>query len=307
MAESPIPDISVIIPVLDNEDGLRACVHALQQQSLPSERFEIIVVDNGSEDGTLEAAGELPVRLFSQVEPKTPYAARNRGLKEARGRIIAFTDSLCIPDRQWLENGLKRLESEEADLLGGHVEFTFSERGSAAERFDSLINVEVKDNIARKGVAKTGNLFVRRDLFSIVGPFREDVRSGGDVEWTGRATRTGFRIIYGRDVVVYYAARPLIPLLKKMYRVGKGQPEIWKRENMTHKEMISRMIYDLRPMLPGFIRDQIKFREQTSVPNSTISLMAVGWSCRLATGAGRLAGFRLLHSSRQKKGKRNHE
>src|SRR5690625_514486 len=117
MAESPIPDISVIIPVLDNEDGLRACVHALQQQSLPSERFEIIVVDNGSEDGTLEAAGELPVRLFSQVEPKTPYAARNRGLKEARGRIIAFTDSLCIPDRQWLENGLKRLESEEADLL----------------------------------------------------------------------------------------------------------------------------------------------------------------------------------------------
>src|SRR5690625_564449 len=160
------------------------------------------------------------------------------------------------------------LESEEADLVGGHVEFTFSERGSAAERFDSLINVEVKDNIARKGVAKTGNLFVRRDLFSIVGPFREDVRSGGDVEWTGRATRTGFRIIYGRDVVVYYAARPLIPLLKKMYRVGKGQPEIWKRENMTHKEMISRMIYDLRPMLPGFIRDQIKFREQTSVPRS---------------------------------------
>src|SRR5690625_4626709 len=128
MAESPIPDISVIIPVLDNEDGLRACVHALQQQSLPSERFEIIVVDNGSEDGTLEAAGELPVRLFSQVEPKTPYAARNRGLKEARGRIIAFTDSLCIPDRQWLENGLKRLERDRKStrLNSSHVAISYA-------------------------------------------------------------------------------------------------------------------------------------------------------------------------------------
>src|SRR5690625_5310229 len=84
MAESPIPDISVIIPVLDNEDGLRACVHALQQQSLPSERFEIIVVDNGSEDGTLEAAGELPVRLFSQVERSEEHTSE----LQSRGHLV---------------------------------------------------------------------------------------------------------------------------------------------------------------------------------------------------------------------------
>lgn len=307
MAHPPNPDLSVIIPVRNNPEGLKRCVRALERQTLPAERFEIIVVDNGSDDGTLEMAEQLPVRLFTQSHPRTPYAARNRGLKEARGRIIAFTDTHCIPDRAWLENGMKRLESEGADLLGGQVEFTFSERGSAAERFDSLVNLEMKENIARKGVAKTGNLFARRDLFSIVGPFREDVRSGGDVEWTGRATRTGFKIVFGPDVVVYYPARPLIPLLKKMYRVGKGQPEIWRRESLSGRQMLGRLLYDLRPMLPGFIRDQIVFREQKDVPNSMMALMAVGWSCRLATGAGRLVGLRQLQRGGKREGKQHLE
>lgn len=300
----PHPLVSVIIPVLNNLSGIERCIGALQNQSWPADRMEVIVVDNGSSDGTwesLQARQEtyrqsgMRLCLLRADKAFTPYVARNRGLEKATGQIIAFTDSTCIPEPKWIENGVRELQRQNADLLGGHVRFIYSDPKNAAERYDSLLNVEVKHNVARRGVAKTGNLFVRREIFDRVGRFDETVRSGGDVEWTGRASRMGCRIVYGADAVVGYEARRLIPLLKKFYRVGKGQPAIWVREEgLGTGKMLWRILYDLRPVLPGFIHSMIEYREQKDVPNSIFSLMMVGWLCRITNGAGRLAGMARL-------------
>ena len=97
------PFVSVIIPVLERYEALGGCLRALAGQSYPPDRIEILVVDNGRIPRAEEAlgGGRGPVR-FLHEPVKGSYRARNRGLREARGSIYAFTDSDCIPDRDWI-------------------------------------------------------------------------------------------------------------------------------------------------------------------------------------------------------------
>ncbi|MEX0770010.1 MAG: glycosyltransferase [Balneolaceae bacterium] len=285
------PFVSVIIPVLNNARGIRLAVDAVRNQTYPADRVEVIVVDNGSDDETPEVVSQLPVRYLTEESVKSPYAARNRALEVAKGEMIAFTDSDCIPDERWLEHAVRLIQRENADLMGGLVTFEYSSKVTAAERYDSLINLEVKNNVLNRGAAKTSNLIVKKELFDEIGYFLHDVRSGGDVEWTQRATRKGYKIVFGSDVRVKKKARTLIPLLKKLYRIGKGQPAVWKAEGFNRFQILKKVLYDFRPVTPRFIRSLIEYRGQEQVSNSMFSLMWVGWLCRLANGLGCFRGM----------------
>lgn len=285
------PFVSVIIPVLNNARGIRLAVDAVRNQTYPADRVEVIVVDNGSDDETPEVVSQLPVRFLTEESVKSPYAARNRALEVAKGEMIAFTDSDCIPDERWLEHAVRLIQRENADLMGGLVTFEYSSKVTAAERYDSLINLEVKNNVLNRGAAKTSNLIVKKELFDEIGYFLHDVRSGGDVEWTQRATRKGYKIVFGSDVRVKKKARTLIPLLKKLYRIGKGQPAVWKAEGFNRFQILKKVLYDFRPVTPRFIRSLIEYRGQEQVSNSMFSLMWVGWLCRLANGLGCFRGM----------------
>src|SRR3546814_8574240 len=93
------PLISVIIAVWNGRATIGRCLDAVRAQSLPSEELEIIVVDNGSSDGTAEIARSVPgVIVLTEHRPGS-YAARNRGLAHARGTYVAFTDADCRPAR----------------------------------------------------------------------------------------------------------------------------------------------------------------------------------------------------------------
>ena len=115
------PRVSVVIPVRNRAPGLRQCLAALEGQSFPRAEFEIIVVDNGSTDD-LEGARRLfpAVRWLQEVAPGS-YAARNGGLRQAAGEIIAFTDADCVPDAGWLREGVAALTDGSATVVGGEV------------------------------------------------------------------------------------------------------------------------------------------------------------------------------------------
>src|SRR5262245_7855555 len=103
-------DVSVVIPVYNGASTLAACLTALESQSLPRPRFEIIVVDDGSTDETASIAAAFPVRLVRRTNGGAP-AARNSGLREATGAWVAFTDADCIPSRGWLAHLMGAVES----------------------------------------------------------------------------------------------------------------------------------------------------------------------------------------------------
>src|SRR5581483_2434095 len=131
----PMPAaISVIVPARDAGDGIDALCDALAAQTLARERFEVVVVDDGSRDATADRAEghALRPRVVRRPRPGGSYAARNDGLAAAGAGLIAFTDSDCLPEPGWLAAGLARLEGG-AGLVAGAVRLPLRERPSLAE------------------------------------------------------------------------------------------------------------------------------------------------------------------------------
>lgn len=225
------PRVSVVVPVFNDAERLQQTLEALRTQTYPDERHEVIVVDNGSTDGSSEVARAFDeVTLLYELDHlSSPYSARNRGIEAAKGDDIALLDATCVPVREWMAEGVQCLSSKGADLAGGNVEFSFQGKPTAGELFDSITNIRMRESV-QQGKGKTANLFVRREVFDAIGLFPEGVRSGGDVRWTRRATEEGHVLVFCEGATVRKPARRLWALLKKQWRVAQGQPAIWRQE-----------------------------------------------------------------------------
>lgn len=221
---------SIIIPVFNDAKNIGETLTCITEQIDSWEKYEVIVVDNGSTDDTRET-----VRRFKQVTLleehrylNSPYSARNRGIEKSSGEIVILLDATCKPTKDWLKAGIAALEEQECDLVGGKVSFGFeTPTPTIAELHDAITNIRMKASIQEKGVAKTANLLIKRKVFNKIGVFPEGIRSGGDVRWTAKATQAGFKLLYSQNAEVIKKARKLKPLLKKQWRVSKAQPVIW--------------------------------------------------------------------------------
>lgn len=223
------PKISIIIPIFNDAESLRGTINGLKAQSLPGNQFEIIVIDNGSSVDMSFASSDPEIIFLEELQyANSPYSCRNRGLEIARGEVVIFLDATCRPTPQWLEQGLKCLET--SDLIGGNVLFDFEEEVNAAKIYDSLIYIRMKEKIERDKAAMTANLFVKKKVIDAVGKFPEGLRSGGDVRWTKIATNKGFELRFCEQATVYKKARSYWALLKKQWRVSKAHPHMWEKE-----------------------------------------------------------------------------
>jgi glycosyltransferase involved in cell wall biosynthesis len=216
------PLVSVIIPVKNGAKTIDKLLMALQKQDYPEESKEVIVVDNGSRDDTVGIVRKYPWALLEyETGIASSYAARNKGISAARGDILAFTDADCIPETDWIKNGVRNLLQTGADMIGGRIEFVFSRRRSTAEIFDSLNSLRNDSFIQNKMGAVTANLFVKKCVFEQMGLFPE-VRSGGDINWTGRAMNQGFLLVYSSTALVRHPSRDLKGVLRKSWFCGTG-------------------------------------------------------------------------------------
>jgi len=290
MSSNSYPFVSVIIPVYNGALGISKTLLALQAQTYPRDHFEIIVVDNGSTDTTREVISKFPVKMLQQPI-RSSYAARNVGIAAARGDIIAFTDSDCEPDANWLLHGVRHLQTHSADAIGGLVSFTFSANPSAAEYADALINIDNESSIAMHGMAATANLLVTRATLHKVGNFNQQLQSGGDGEWSARAKKSGITVQFAVDAIMYHPARPFHELLTKHIRVGSGSVAVWSARGKSVLWKIAATLYLFTPLfmlkVPKLIRK--KFPHQTSLP--TFKIMWVVYVCKLFTGFGIIKAF----------------
>jgi len=227
-------DVSVIIPTYNEGDKVARCVEALRAQKFEG-TFEVIVVDNGSTKNIPAVPVEDPrIRIIREPIPGS-YAARNAGLLEARGSVIAFTDSDCLPHPKWIANGYRAFASDsEVDLIAGRIDIYFAdpEKPTSVELFERRFSFRQSESV-KQGWAVTANLFVRQSVFNEIGPFDTKTFSGGDSEFTKRASASGLRLTYEDDAVVLHPARRTLTEISKMrrrhvggfYKLSTNQPE----------------------------------------------------------------------------------
>jgi glycosyltransferase involved in cell wall biosynthesis len=260
----PALDISVIIPVLDDGVRLGLCLAALERQDTSAD-FEVLVVDNGSSDDPASIVARYARARLLREPRRSSYAARNRGVACARGAILAFTDSDCIPARDWLRRGLARLnEGLGAQFVGGAVG-TFAQtpsRPTAVELYESLHAFPQRDYVEKLGFSVTANLFVARPVFDAVGEFSSDLESSGDREWGERASAAGVRGIYAADVRVDHPRRRSLPELnRKAKRLCRGDAQLRALRGEPRRPIRLRPF--VRPPVRGTLRNLGQLRPPT--------------------------------------------
>lgn len=190
----------MVIPHLNQPEMLERCLKSLADNTRAPD--EIIVVDNGSE-GLPHVAPH--VTLLQEKTPG-PGPARNLGVAHATGNVLAFIDADCLARFNWLEEAEKAIET--AEILGGDVRIGYANPRhlTVLEAYESIYAYQMKRYIAEEGFTGTGNLVVRRDVLSEVGPFA-GLSVAEDKDWGQRATRMGHRITYVPQMRIYHPAR----------------------------------------------------------------------------------------------------
>ena len=196
--------VSVIVPAHNAAATLPRTLDALAGQDL-TEPYEVVVVDDGSDDDTATLAERSPGPVTVVRQPCLgPAEARNRGAEAARGEVLAFTDADCFPTPGWLAAGLKGLEH--ADLVQGAVH---ADPEASIEPFDRTLWVTHET-----GLYESANLFVAREVFDRVGgfepvlPLPRGQHFGEDIWFGWRARRTGARTAFRSDALVHHAVFP---------------------------------------------------------------------------------------------------
>lgn len=237
---SRAPRVSVIVPHYRDLQSLKTCLQALTGQAFPLEEFEIIVADNGSPEGEEQVAAAIDGRArLVIVSERGAGPARNGGVQEARGDILAFTDCDCVPDPQWLVEGLAALVDN--TFVGGAMKVLVQnpEKLSVTEAFESEFAFDNRTYVEKKGFTVTANLFCSRELFDRVGGFRVGVSE--DYEWCHRAAAAGYRIGYAPRAVVGHPARATWPdLVGKWRRLNRETYALFRQTRGGRLRWISR-------------------------------------------------------------------
>lgn len=278
------PTVSIVIPVLNKRAWIEQTIGSLLAQTYPTGRFEILVVDNGSIDGTQEIIRQLDVQVLH--EPiRSSYRARNRGIEASDSEYIAFIDADCTAEQNWLKNLMTATIAEESDIVAGRIENMIMINNLANRLLALRCSPEKRNNYVKNhhSVA-AGNMLVSRSLFVKYGFFNATI-SGSDGEFSRRLARAGRKITYAGDAVVTHQCDLTnLQYLMRTFRIAYGQEA--NREGGNVIEYIIRI-----PWRPGFgAARQMAVNLSLEGTMSLTGLWAYMWTARVFDYLGRCAG-----------------
>ncbi len=230
-------DFSVIVPTYNRPGQLEACLTALAALRYAVDRFEVIVVDDGSAEPVDTAVALFRNRLNVSVvrqENSGPAAARNRGVEHARGAWLAFTDDDCLPNADWLQSLAHRLEKGANCVVGGRTVNGLTDNLCSAMS-QIIVDVVYRYYNARPEQAlffATNNLAMPLELFRRIGGFDEAFTTSEDRDFCDRCLYRGITMLYAPECIVYHR-HPLSyrSFCKQHFHYGRGAFQFLRRQH----------------------------------------------------------------------------
>jgi GT2 family glycosyltransferase len=227
-------NISVVIATYNRSVSLMETMQALVQQDFHPARFEVIVVNDGSTDQTIEklkefkALAPFQVRFFSQAN-RGPAAARNKGIMEAAGNIIAFTDDDCVPDHDWLTSIYQFFEKNNHVGLQGS---TYTDVDKITPLTHQIDNVNGNPSVPTCNAAYLRSALLNANGFDEEFPFPHN--EDADLAW--RIAKQG-ALGFHPDMKVYHPTRidkfekiaTRMKIMESEFRLFAKNPESYKR------------------------------------------------------------------------------
>jgi len=244
---APEPQVSVVVATHDRPERLAALLAGLRAQSLASDAFEVVVVDDGSVTPgpqTVLAAelerGALSLRAVRHWAPRGTAAARNSGWRAARGALVGFTDDDCVPEASWLTEALAVAREHAGAVVQGRTRPNPSELAQQGV-FSRTISVD-----ALGPQYEACNIFYPRALLERLDGFDESFglfSAGEDTDLAWRALEAGGLTVHAPGAVVFHAVHELGPLrtLREATRLAHT-PMLFARHPQT-RAMLNRRLF----------------------------------------------------------------
>jgi len=206
--------VSVSVSVYNGQSTIKKCLDCIMILKYPKEKLEVIVVNDGSTDRTAEIVKDYSVNLVEKEHGGYP-SAMNTGIRVAKGNLILNIDSDTYIDEDWLTKALGEFKNPQVGIVGGYVA-----TAPTSSFWAKLAGFESEDRYDRMRskyvdfLTSTCTAY-RRQLFTGVGLFNEELRRGSDEELAQRAIEAGWKIVLRKDALCYHEGVSLVKYFKK--------------------------------------------------------------------------------------------
>ncbi len=237
--------LSVVVPTYNRAYRLNSCLKSLFKQSFPSSKYEVIVVDDHSNDDTPKVlkkflGNSAPLHVIRNHENKGSIHARILGVEKAKANVVVFTDSDCILPPDWLHKIAKKFENKEVLCLQGTQECRGTWGKFMYEREEAI------EYYRKRKTLDTKNLALRKDLF-LQYKFDMKINVAGDYELGQRLSRE-IKIQYDPNIKVFHVCDNFSASLRRGKNWGKAQAYLygkhgWSSVNLKFKYPLVALLF----------------------------------------------------------------
>ena len=195
------PFVSIIVPAYNEEERIDRCLKSISDLKYPKEKIEIIIVDDGSQDNTVDIACKYGVNILRQHHLGCAIA-RNRGVEHAKGEIIAFIDADDVCKEEWLIETVPYLRDKQIGAVGCSHDLLNAEKSdfviiSQKEKcFRHIMSPDRTDHIGTSGCV------IKKEVFLEVGGFNPEFLAAEDIELSHKIRKKKYKIILVKKFLI---------------------------------------------------------------------------------------------------------
>jgi cellulose synthase/poly-beta-1,6-N-acetylglucosamine synthase-like glycosyltransferase len=247
------PFVSVVIPTYNRSENLSRCLDSLFNQTYPKDRYEVIIINDGSKDNTEEVLREYEEKapcmfIWDTQENQGIAIATNSGISRSKGDFICFTGDDCIPETNWIEQLVNGFNNDTIGAVGGKV--LSYQTNSPVQQFIVDAKMLDQESFIKRNTLITGNAAYRKQVLVDIKGFDSFLIACVDLDISIKTQILGYKLKYIPDTIVYHDHPATVKrLFFQQYRNGKGFVQLHRKYARKYNLPIVTCVYGFQILI----------------------------------------------------------